>query len=369
MVAVGRLAGAAHGAPAGATAGSSSARRPYDGGTASSFSSNANGTGQVQLTRGLRRHDSQPAWSPNGSADRLRVESAWRHRPLVGRGRRQPLKELTFSRGFDGDPTWNQEARRSPSRRTATATSTSTDQRRRNRRARRPTIAANDTDPAWSPDGTTIAFTSDRTGRRQIWSMRADGTDQQQLTNAPEHRRREPGWSPRGGQIAFDSDRDDAGNLDIWTMSSDGSNQQQLTNSPALDALPPTRPTAARSSSRATATAKDNRDLYRWTRRRRRSTGSSPTAASGTSPELGPDLRHGQVHDQRHDPRRRARRNARRDVICGLGGRDVILGARWQRPPAGRGGRRQHPWWCRRPIRSRAALMTQPRRARTRSHT
>jgi Tol biopolymer transport system component len=39
-----------------------------------------------------------------------------------------------------------------------------------------------DRDPAWSPDGTRIAFTSERDGDFMIYTMRADGTDVRQLT-------------------------------------------------------------------------------------------------------------------------------------------------------------------------------------------
>jgi TolB protein len=37
--------------------------------------------------------------------------------------------------------------------------------------------------PSWAPDGKHIVFMSDRTGRPQIWSMLADGSQQQQLTS------------------------------------------------------------------------------------------------------------------------------------------------------------------------------------------
>src|SRR5438552_15716628 len=39
--------------------------------------------------------------------------------------------------------------------------------------------------PAWSPDGTRIAFTSARTGDNEIFVMNADGTGQVNLTNDP----------------------------------------------------------------------------------------------------------------------------------------------------------------------------------------
>jgi len=85
--------------------------------------------------------------------------------------------------------------------------------------------------PSFSPDGTKIAFVSDRTGTRQIFSMNADGTNQTQLTNVAENVF--PSWSPDGTKIMFASNR--TGNDDIFVMNTDGSNVQQLTNDPSLD--------------------------------------------------------------------------------------------------------------------------------------
>ncbi|MFQ5874860.1 MAG: TolB family protein, partial [Dehalococcoidia bacterium] len=52
-----------------------------------------------------------------------------------------------------------------------------------------------DSRPAWSPDGTKIAFTSDRDGNWEIYVMDADGSNPRNLTNLPigEY---EPAWSP-----------------------------------------------------------------------------------------------------------------------------------------------------------------------------
>ncbi len=45
------------------------------------------------------------------------------------------------------------------------------------------TFDGNNFDPAWSFDGEWISFASDRTGERQLWKMRPDGTEQQQITD------------------------------------------------------------------------------------------------------------------------------------------------------------------------------------------
>ena len=56
--------------------------------------------------------------------------------------------------------------------------------------------------PAWSPDGTTIAFVSDRSGRRQIYTIDARGGEARQLTSWPEPVNAFE-WSPDGTTIAF----------------------------------------------------------------------------------------------------------------------------------------------------------------------
>jgi Tol biopolymer transport system component len=57
--------------------------------------------------------------------------------------------------------------------------------------------------PAWSPDGTRIAFTSYRSGGPAIWVMDADGSNARALTAAGEHIDVFPTWSPDGRSIAF----------------------------------------------------------------------------------------------------------------------------------------------------------------------
>jgi Tol biopolymer transport system component len=91
-----------------------------------------------------------------------------------------------------------------------------------------------DDDPNWSPDGSKIAFASGRGGgddhlfANNIFVMNADGSDQVQLTFEPDHLFSfQPSWSPDGTQLAFASDRE--GDWEIFTMDPDGSEQTNIT--------------------------------------------------------------------------------------------------------------------------------------------
>ena len=69
----------------------------------------------------------------------------------------------------------------------------------------------------------------------EIYVMNADGTGQTNLTSNSAWDA-QPAWSTDGSQIAFVSDRD--GNDEIYVMSADGSNQTRLTSDPATDQQP-----------------------------------------------------------------------------------------------------------------------------------
>ncbi|MFI4942669.1 MAG: protein kinase [Burkholderiales bacterium] len=62
--------------------------------------------------------------------------------------------------------------------------------------------AHRDRGPRWSPDGTRLAFYSDRSGRYETWAIRPDGSGLEQLTKATGLARTEVTWAPDGKRIA-----------------------------------------------------------------------------------------------------------------------------------------------------------------------
>ncbi len=83
--------------------------------------------------------------------------------------------------------------------------------------------------PAFTPDGQSLVFHSARTaGKQQIWAVNLDGTVLTQLTRDSVNA--SPTVSPDGQTIAYVSTRNK--DADIWLMARDGSNQRQFTRSP-----------------------------------------------------------------------------------------------------------------------------------------
>ncbi|HEX5081226.1 MAG TPA: S41 family peptidase [Blastocatellia bacterium] len=73
---------------------------------------------------------------------------------------------------------------------------------------------AHDKWPRWSPDGSRIAFISDRSGEEEVWVVPQDGSKPaEQLTNGSRAMRYAPEWSPDGKYIAF-GDKDGK----VWVL-------------------------------------------------------------------------------------------------------------------------------------------------------
>lgn len=111
--------------------------------------------------------------------------------------------------------------------------------------------AARDATPAWSPDGTKIAFSSNRDDpspatcsscNYEIYVMNADGTGAQRLTFAA-GQDSSPAWSPDGSKIAFH--RSVPGSTSVYVINADGSGETLLAQSGSSPAWSPDGSTIA----------------------------------------------------------------------------------------------------------------------------
>ena len=94
---------------------------------------------------------------------------------------------------------------------------------------------AADSNPAWSPDNTRIAFISKRDGFANLFVMGTDGVNPTQLTfykSIVEV----PAWSSDSRMIAFASDME--GSRDIFIIGADGAGLNRLTDSFSEDFYP-----------------------------------------------------------------------------------------------------------------------------------
>ncbi|MCB0123724.1 MAG: PD40 domain-containing protein, partial [Caldilineaceae bacterium] len=89
-------------------------------------------------------------------------------------------------------------------------------------------------DPSWSPRGNLIVFVSKDSGNDEIYTVTADGAILQKLTARNNNWDKHPSFSPDGNQIVFFSNRD-TGRRQLWIMNADGSNQRPLSPNPYED--------------------------------------------------------------------------------------------------------------------------------------
>src|ERR1700731_169438 len=93
--------------------------------------------------------------------------------------------------------------------------------------------------PTWSPDGKSIAFVSNMSGRNNLWLVAADGGWPVQLT-VSDQRQSAPPWSPDGKWIAYQSDYDGDGQWDIFRVSPKTGKVVNLTQTREIAELDPT---------------------------------------------------------------------------------------------------------------------------------
>jgi dipeptidyl aminopeptidase/acylaminoacyl peptidase len=109
-------------------------------------------------------------------------------------------------------------------------------------------LAEQAADPAFSPDGTQIAYASDRDENgelsygdtvsyaTELYVMDADGSDNRRLTHTPDLNERAPSWSPDGRLIAYERGQvvDNAQGSMVLTVRPDGSCPRVVAFDPAL---------------------------------------------------------------------------------------------------------------------------------------
>jgi hypothetical protein len=100
-----------------------------------------------------------------------------------------------------------------------------------------------DQSPAWSPDGSRIAFASDRDGDWNIYVMNADGSAPKRVTRSPGVDRN-PSWSPDGKRLAFESNRN--GDFDICVVGRGGAGERVLVERSGNDLEPLWSPDGSR---------------------------------------------------------------------------------------------------------------------------
>jgi hypothetical protein len=173
------------------------------------FVMNANGTGQTQLTH-EGAPNFAPAWSPDGTK-------------IVFVSQRDQSSEI-YVMNADGS---GQTRLTTPSRLATGVTG-----------------AANDS-PDWSPDGSRIAFASNRSELTawRLYSMRPDGTDVRPLTQnpIPWHNERRPAWSRDGSKVAYVSGPGripPLTNSEIFVVNADGSGDRRITRSDEAETSP-----------------------------------------------------------------------------------------------------------------------------------
>jgi len=212
----------------------------YVNGNWSVYVMNADGSGPTHIVDCLAL-ECYPNWSPDGTKfvfQRLENGAGIYVVNANGTG----MTRLSPSPAFDLRPSWSPDGKQIVFNRTAdpNVSPPATDIMVMNADGSGahtvlPANGQSNLEPRFSPDGKKIVFMSLPAGNSnssnhwQIFTINADGSGLTQLTSeAANHG--DPVWSPDGSRISFGSDREGGGKLNIFTMKADGSDVQQITH-------------------------------------------------------------------------------------------------------------------------------------------
>jgi Tol biopolymer transport system component len=248
-----------------------------DGGNSDIYAVFPDGSGMKRITySGVS--EVWPAWSPDGS----RVAFV-RYAPnmvaeiFVKNIQNGQLTRLTENSVYDSDPAWSPNGSKIvfTSDRNGTnddiwvMNSDGTDPRRLT------TDPGNENEPAWSPDGTKIAFVKDDA---DIWAMNSDGQQAALLYDServccqdgtPEKPvfPGNPAWSPDGSRIAFDGAYYVTAlggySVDVYAMDTNGAGLVNLTNTPQLVEAHPAWSPNGKKIAFASSSPTTNNDIFK----------------------------------------------------------------------------------------------------------
>ena len=196
------------------------------------FTANIDGSASVQVTHDEADHE-DPAWSPGGTTIAYVTVAASTSRIYLMDIDGSHRRPLTASNMKVIHPHWSPDGKR-----LAYCTTDDLDPPRKNaaeiqeidlaaRKARVLVTGGINTYPAYSPDGSKIAFRKFVGENSEVFTANADGSGPKNITNSPAFDGW-PAWSPDGSEIAFASNRNSS--YQIFVMKPDGSDVRLVAN-------------------------------------------------------------------------------------------------------------------------------------------